>query len=239
MNSTKSNLREASDEEFMTDVAGIMTHLRSVGAPHRGGSEQDNLRLMDLALEIALEAQNRLKAQRRRICQLEEIAVTDEMTGLLNRRGFERRLRQEMSQAQRHEEEGLLIYIDLNNFKPINDTFGHLAGDEVLRQAASIIQRSVRETDVIGRLGGDEFAVLMPRTTHYNGMTRARQLKRDLNNAYASWEGEMIAFGASVGTYAYKGEENWETVLNHADASMYQDKTTKGSATLPQRALAR
>ncbi|OFX09651.1 MAG: hypothetical protein A2516_07575 [Alphaproteobacteria bacterium RIFOXYD12_FULL_60_8] len=238
MQKTNVDLRSSSDEDFLRDVEAVMAHLRSVGAKYFIGAIHEEEEVLDLALDIAEEARKRMHAQKQRISHLEELSVTDEMTGALNRRGFEARLREEVSRAARHGEEGLLIYVDLNRFKPINDTYGHAAGDEVLRHAATLITRAVRDTDVVGRLGGDEFAVLMPRTPHLHALARARELRSVLNSAYITWQGEAIALSASVGVSTYSGTETWEVVLSLADQDMYLEKScASGSiARLPHRA---
>ena len=144
---------------------------------------------------------------------------------MLNRRGFEQRLRQEMAAATRHGEGGVVIYIDLDGFKPINDTHGHAAGDAVLAHVAILIERNVRESDIVGRIGGDEFTVLMPHTLHVNGLARASQLRRRLNNSVVSWHGALIPVRASLGMRPYVPGDTWTDVLMEADKDMYRVKT--------------
>jgi diguanylate cyclase (GGDEF)-like protein len=142
--------------------------------------------LASLAHNLVQEIGHHLAKQDKRIAELENMATTDGLTKVLNRRGFEDRLTHELSVARRHGVGGVLIFVDLDEFKPVNDTYGHAAGDEVLVTVANLLRTQVRDTDYIGRLGGDEFAVLLPRSNKRNGVGRAEELDRKLNNAYAA-----------------------------------------------------
>ncbi|MGB0671551.1 MAG: GGDEF domain-containing protein, partial [Rhodospirillales bacterium] len=155
------------------------------------------------ALDAAQAAEAHLAEVTRRLAHLEKLAMTDELTTLLNRRGFQEELMRVLSNASRYGEHGILVYVDLDGFKPINDTYGHLAGDDVLKRVAQLLRENVRSTDYVARLGGDEFAVLLTRTDWDNGLMRAELLETLLNNAYTGWEGRMIPIRASFGIQAY------------------------------------
>src|SRR5436190_1716113 len=157
------------------------------------------VQIAQMAHALIDEISTHLKRQDRRIAELENLATTDALTRVLNRRGFEEVLTHELSVARRHGVGGVLLFVDLDEFKPINDTFGHAAGDEVLRTVANLLRAHIRDTDYIGRLGGDEFAILLPRSNKRNGLRRAEDLDRKLNNAYASWNDKQIAIKASCG----------------------------------------
>ena len=102
-----------------------------------------------------------LKTSRARITDLEARVDIDPLTDILNRRGFERELNRSIAYIKRYHAGGALILLDVDRLKPINDAFGHGAGDEVLKAVVAELQRQVRSSDVIGRLGGDEFALLL------------------------------------------------------------------------------
>lgn len=180
--------------------------------------------LASLAHNLVEEISNHLAKQDRRIAELENMATTDGLTRVLNRRGFEDRLAHELSVARRHGVGGVLIFVDLDEFKPINDTYGHAAGDEVLVTVANLLRGHIRDTDYIGRLGGDEFAVLLPRSNKRNGVRRAEDLDRKLNNAYAAWSGQNIPIKASCGVYMYSSKVEIKELLENADAAMYKIK---------------
>ncbi|MBI4184284.1 MAG: GGDEF domain-containing protein [Proteobacteria bacterium] len=156
--------------------------------------------------------------------------MTDELTGLLNRRAFESELRHAVAAARRYGEGGVLIYIDLDNFKPVNDRFGHAAGDHVLRQVARLLKASVRETDFVGRLGGDEFAVLLVRTSWEAGLAYAKRLERALNATYIPWSGATIKLKASFGAQRYGADDSERTLLHRADTAMYRAKRRRTNA---------
>jgi diguanylate cyclase (GGDEF)-like protein len=182
-----------------------------------------------LAQALIQEVTDHLKQQDRRIAELENLATTDGLTKVLNRRGFEERLSHELSIAKRHGVGGVLIFVDLDEFKPINDTHGHAAGDEVLTTVANLIRTQVRDTDYVGRLGGDEFAILLPRSNKRNGVRRAEELDRKINNAYASWGGNNIQIKASCGVHMYAADAELKPLLEAADAAMYAIKQERRS----------
>ncbi len=177
-----------------------------------------------LAHTLVEEISKHLKEQNKRIADLENLATTDALTRVLNKRGFEDCLVHELSVARRHGVGGVLIFVDLDEFKPVNDTYGHAAGDEVLRTVANLLRGHIRDTDYIGRLGGDEFAILLPRSNKRNGVRRAEDLDRKLNNAYASWDGKQIALKASCGVHMYAAQAEVGELLEAADAAMYKIK---------------
>ncbi len=119
--------------------------------------------------------------------------------------------------------------MDLDEFKPINDTYGHAAGDEVLKTVANLLQGHVRDTDYVARLGGDEFAILLPRSNKRNGVRRAEELDRKINNAYASWDGKQIKIKASCGVHMYASKAEVGELLEAADAAMYKIKQERKS----------
>ncbi len=177
-----------------------------------------------LANALVEEISSHLKEQNRRIADLESLATTDALTRVLNRRGFEDCLTHELSVARRHGVGGVLLFVDLDEFKPINDTFGHAAVDEVLRTVSNLLCGYIRDTDYIGRMGGDEFAILLPRSNKRNGLRRAEDLDRKLNNAYAAWDNGQIAIKASCGVHMYTSEAEVKELLEAADAAMYKIK---------------
>ncbi|MEO5375527.1 MAG: GGDEF domain-containing protein [Alphaproteobacteria bacterium] len=217
------DLLKASDAEIAATLRRAAADLSLIG---RAGLDMSVpwFDLVNSTIAIALEAHERLYSNTERLAQLERLSLTDELTGLMNRRGIEERLRHELAWSQRHGEGGVLIFLDLDGFKPINDTFGHEAGDEVLRQVAGLLRGNVRESDSVGRIGGDEFVVLMPRSPRHTGMARAGDLEHLINHAYATWNGVMIAMRASCGTQFFEPEDDWKQVLRQADADMYRKK---------------
>ena len=182
------------------------------------------------ALTAAIDAERRLAEQDKRVEVLERLARTDELTALLNRRGFHAELRRAVSAAGRYDERGVLIYVDLDGFKPINDTYGHAAGDEVLRRVADTLRDHIRDTDSVGRMGGDEFCVLLTRTSWKDGLAKAKDLERSLNNTFVGWRGRMIAVRASLGVHAYGSKDDSADLLDRVDDAMYATKRLRAGA---------
>lgn len=182
------------------------------------------------AMTAARQADRRLAEQHRRIAELERLAVTDGLTGLLNRRGFEDALGRTLAAALRHNERGVLIYIDLDGFKPVNDRFGHAAGDAVLQRLAGLLSDGTRASDVAARLGGDEFAVLLTRTDWQAGLERAEAFAGQVNGASLDWQGETIPLRASFGFQTFGPGDHAAELLAKADEAMYRTKQLRAAA---------
>lgn len=185
--------------------------------------------LAEMALSIADAAKERLHEQEKKLKALEKLAVTDELTGSLNRRGFKSRMEGILSDANRHGENGFLIYIDIDNFKDINDNYGHAAGDKALKKITEILKDNLRNSDVISRLGGDEFAILMPRCK-LEGEARIRQIQYTINNTNLVWGNHIIQMKASFGILEFTGEDDMEELMKAADMAMYSNKISRNEA---------
>ncbi|MGH8502040.1 MAG: two-component system response regulator [Gammaproteobacteria bacterium] len=157
--------------------------------------------------------------------QLAHQASHDDLTGLVNRREFERRLQRVLKTAREDGSEHALCYLDLDQFKIINDTCGHIAGDELLRRLADLLKKSVRQRDTLARLGGDEFGVLMEQCS----LAQARQVADDLRKLIErfrfTWDNAQFHVGASVGLVPITaGSEDISSVLSAADSACYVAK---------------
>jgi diguanylate cyclase (GGDEF)-like protein len=184
------------------------------------------------ALNAALSAEQLIRELHERIAQLEKLALTDELTGLLNRRGFERDLACAVAAARRYGEEGVIAFIDLDGFKEINDSLGHAAGDAALREVAALLAANTRLTDSVGRLGGDEFAILLKRTNWQNGIRRAHELHRLIDPAVVHFvDGRSIEVRSSLGLQPYHAgiDGDAAVLLARADAEMYEQKRLRGT----------
>ncbi len=156
----------------------------------------------------------------RRTKQLKQLSLTDELTGVNNKRAFTDHANREMSTAQSTKSELAILFIDINDFKLLNDTLGHQAGDDLLINVAQQLQTTAREDDVVCRIGGDEFCVLMPNTGHSAAIKLAERFA-DLMHEEAG-----VPVGASVGIAA-TGPSSFCTVeelLKASDESMYRAK---------------
>jgi diguanylate cyclase (GGDEF)-like protein len=192
--------------------------------------ETDRQRLIDWALSTVAQAEQRMAALQERIAYLEGLSITDELTGLLNRRGFLAELDRALAAARRSATPGVLMLCDLDGFKAINDSYGHNAGNAVLRQFAQLMAGKVRRADTLGRLGGDEFAVLLVGASLANGRRKAQALSQVVASTAFSAEGMQVRLGASFGLAAYVGEETADELMHHADLAMYGEKRRNAAA---------
>ncbi len=205
-------------------IADRMVASCQTGAENAGASTRD---LLERALIVAAEAQQQLTEQSQRISTLETLSYSDELTGLFNRRGFNEQLRHALAIARRLESTGVLTFIDLDNFKNINDDLGHQAGDEVLVHVANLLDENVRATDMAARLGGDEFAVILQHTTPRGGRRRAAMLEQLINGSTVDFEVAEIPVRASFGTIAFGADDEATNLIARADAEMYRRKRAK------------
>jgi len=176
-----------------------------------------------LAAEVArLEAE--LAAMRARIAELETHAESDPLTGVMNRRGFERELKRAAAYVRRYGGNAALVYLDLDGFKPVNDRHGHAAGDAVLKAVAQSLLGAVRASDTVARIGGDEFAVLLWNLSAADARTKADALERAIAATTVAWDGQALAVGATAGVVELSADLAVEGLVARADAAMYARK---------------
>jgi diguanylate cyclase (GGDEF)-like protein len=153
--------------------------------------------------------------------ELQDLAIHDPLTRVLNARAFSDRLTQELNRNRRYRHPVSLLYLDLDNFKSLNDSRGHQTGDTVLRLVADAMRLAVRETDIVGRMGGDEFAVLMPETDGALADTVARRLNEGIKTAFPA----APVVSASIGIVSFDDTTaTADDVLRRADQAMYEAK---------------
>jgi diguanylate cyclase (GGDEF)-like protein len=185
--------------------------------------------LFEQAIAAAAKVEERIAEQKARIAYLETLSQTDELTGLLNRRGFHEHLRRALANARRYGDSGVLVFCDVDDFKAVNDSYGHSVGDEVLQRLAETIKDNVRETDAVARLGGDEFAVLMTQTNWRNGYKRAQVLNRAINRQPIHIKRKAIAVQVSFGVEPFGPDDEEANLVARADMAMYCNKRKKAS----------
>ena len=186
-------------------------------------------RLLESAIKDAVDAQGALEKVGRELVRLRELSVTDDVTGALNRRGFRCALDRSLERARRHGEVGMLLLVDLDSFKQVNDTFGHTAGDLVPSSVATLLIKQCRKRDAGARLGGDEFAILLANTDVDNGTSKARSLGHALNSLVVPWQGKGIQVTASIGVESYNAQTDADQVMHKADIKMYRSKRSSPS----------
>lgn len=159
-----------------------------------------------------------------KISELEERADIDPLLDIFNRRGFERELKRSLAYVARYGTDAVLVYIDLDGFKAVNDRHGHSAGDAVLKAVARQLTEHVRASDVVARLGGDEFAVVMWNVGAGAAMVKARELEKLIEQASVPYGTERLSVGASAGIVPLRPELDPAQVLDAADRAMYARK---------------
>ena len=173
----------------------------------------------------------RLKAQlvktQARIEELQASADTDFLLDIPNRRGFERELQRAIAYIKRYRAGGALIVLDVDRLKPINDAFGHAAGDQVLKAIVSTLSGQVRSSDVIGRLGGDEFALLLWNLSETDARAKAASLEEEIDRLTFVFDGRTITAGASAGVAILDIHSEAGRALEAADLAMYVRKALR------------
>jgi len=174
------------------------------------------------AIEKAYDFEATLSDKRR----FEVLATTDPLTGCLNRRALEESLGQELDRARRYEFPVTVLMIDLDRFKSVNDTRGHLVGDAVLRQVGELLRREARSVDLVARYGGEEFVVVLPNTGSQGGLTFAERLRARIAGHDFSTGLEPLSLTVSIGvaTFPAAGGESVEALLAAADQALYRAK---------------
>jgi diguanylate cyclase (GGDEF)-like protein len=181
---------------------------------------------MRLAAEVERLAAE-LEASRARISDLENRIDVDPLTETLNRRGFERELKRSLAYVKRYGASATLIFLDLDEFKPVNDRHGHAAGDAVLKAIAASLLREVRTSDVVARIGGDEFVVLLWNVTDADAMAKAAALEDAVYATPVRWGASTMVVGASAGVAFVGPLDTPAEVLARADAAMYARKVER------------
>ncbi len=158
---------------------------------------------------------------------LEEIATQDALTGLYNRRSFDERMAEEISRSQRFSHSCSLLMMDIDHFKNVNDTFGHQAGDKVLKDMAVLIRGRARAQDFIARYGGEEMTAILPETSFDDALFFAEQLRELIDKFPFRLGGKKIPVTISIGVATYPGHGTEAAgIIGKADAALYEAKGT-------------
>jgi len=203
------------------------------GAPHLA-RQAKRLPPKPPRLLVANEAKSAIRRLRTelaralaRIDELQASADTDFLLDIPNRRGFERELHRSIAFIKRYHASGALIVLDVDRLKPVNDAFGHAAGDQVLKAIVTALSDQVRSSDVIGRLGGDEFALLLWNLTETDAKSKAALLEQAVDQLTFTFRGQTVTAGASAGMAILGPHTEAEKALEEADRAMYVRKAQR------------
>jgi diguanylate cyclase (GGDEF)-like protein len=189
----------------------------SSSGPSLAASEKSTVRRLRAELAQALT----------RIDELQAHADTDFLLDILNRRGFEREFNRSIAYIKRYHASGALIVLDVDRLKPINDAFGHAAGDQVLKAVVAELRRQVRSSDVIGRLGGDEFALLLWHLSETDAHAKAVALEQAIDRLRFVFRGHPVTAGISAGIALLGPHAEAGKALEEADRAMYVRKAQR------------
>jgi diguanylate cyclase (GGDEF)-like protein len=213
--------QESADSLFTTHPRALFTLLRRACAFLLDKEEEliGNLTRKNRELEQSLDFLRRTKEE---LDYQELLAQTDELTGLYNRRCLMDQLAKSMKRADESRCGLALVMVDLDNFKPINDSLGHAAGDEVLRRVSEIMRHGVRQSDLPCRLGGDEFAIVLPEVKNHIARKRARTILRQIERMPQVSADVVVT--VSMGGTMFQSGETAEELVARADALLYKAK---------------
>ncbi len=218
-------------EEDFKSIVGlpIMHNEVVIGVLNLAYNRRQKFSDADLRSLALLSDQAALAIENARLHQIvSEEAVTDALTGLPNRRDFELQLKKEVLRAKRYEHTFVLVMLDLNNFKWVNDTYGHPIGDKTLQMVGSFLKDNIRETDIVARLGGDEFGLILPETDKIDAIQRMDLLaEKIINHPFPWWKDnkEMYCLRLTVGIASFPEDaETAEKLILIADKDFYKAK---------------
>lgn len=175
-------------------------------------------------LEKIEDLSTELSKTKDHLTELEQLVDVDVLAPIPNRRAFMRRLSWAMRMHARYGDKVTILFFDINNFKMINDTYGHAAGDQAIRHFSALLRDCVRESDFIGRLGGDEFGVVLYHSDFANSEARGEIIREKLKSTPFVWNDKKIYMTSAFGTYEVKIGDDVEKAMAMADTAMYIDK---------------
>ena len=175
-------------------------------------------------LERVDDVSRELSRTKEHLAELERLVDVDCLAPIPNRRAFMRRLNWAITMHERYNHPSTILYFDLNNFKQLNDEYGHAAGDLAIRHIAQLLASTMRESDFVARIGGDEFAVIMYYADTEAAQKRGARISQKLENTPLIYNGEPITLSSSYGYYTLQNGDDPESALAAADMSMYIDK---------------
>ena len=158
--------------------------------------------------------------------KLEELAYTDPLTGLSNRRFFLEEMKRVLETARRYREPLSILMLDVDNFKRINDEYGHDVGDMILKQLAEVIRRSIRSSDIAARFGGEEFIVALPKTDERGALMVAERIRQEFKRSKVKVDGKEVGTTVSIGVASFEEGYDLDRLIKEADEALYEAKRT-------------
>jgi len=215
--------RDGDDHVWVEDLGstnGTLVNGAKLTAP-RALQDGDQIQVgVNMLLKFSLQDEAQARFQQ----ELYEAALRDPLTNAYNRRVFRERLEQDLSHALRHGEDLALLLFDLDHFKSVNDTYGHLAGDKVLVEFAELVLEGVRREDLFARYGGEEFAMACRSTTLVSAAGLAERIRAHVAEKQFTFDGQHIPVSVSIGVSSIRAGDTAETLIDRADKALYRAK---------------
>jgi len=219
----KSAIKASGSASSASKIRNIQDTSSVLGIPPEEMTPKVRSAIMALMSEVD-NMRKELELAHRKITELEKLADLDSMIAISNRRAFVREMTRMISYSQRYGINSSLIYLDLNDLKVINDTYGHAAGDAALIHMTNTIVKNLRDSDIVGRLGGDEFGIILPKASESAALVKAQSLIKIIEKNPLNWQGTDIHLHVAYGIYALLGTESADQALDKADQNMYIQK---------------
>jgi diguanylate cyclase (GGDEF)-like protein len=197
--------------------------LQMLGIPEAEMTPSVSLAVSAL-LEKLDDVNRELSRTKESLSEIERLVDVDCLAPIPNRRAFMRRLAWSITMHERYGHQSSILYFDINDFKQINDKFGHAAGDLAIRHVSQLLSAAMRESDFLARIGGDEFAVIMYYASEEAARKRGARIAEKLLKTPFNFNGKSIYVSAAYGCYAVRSGDDAESSLAAADMSMYVDK---------------
>jgi diguanylate cyclase len=213
------SLKQALEQRLDGLLGTVVEHQRQ-----REGREEEVARRLQALAQKVSEMEQEAQGFREHIEEQRQKALTDPLTGLANRAGWSERLELEVARWKRYGGDLLLAVLDIDHFKRINDGYGHLAGDKVLKIIAGELARRLRKTDFLARFGGEEFVLLIPSTPPEGGLQLLETLRDAIEACPFHFRGEPVTITLSAGLTAFATGENADSVFERADQALYRAK---------------
>lgn len=215
-------------------MAGGLRPVNTQGSGSIAGIPMHELtpRVRDAMLKLIAEVgdlRRELQDQRAHMSRLESEADRDVLLPCFNRRAFVREISRIVSFVERYGAPASLIYVDLDDFKAVNDRYGHGAGDMALQRACAVLGGNIRESDVLGRIGGDEFGVILAKATQAEAEAKADMLAELIKASPLVWENKAIPLTFTTGAYQFRPGESPAEILARADRAMYERKARRAA----------
>jgi len=187
----------------------------------------------DEIVNIILQGCSNALSRQVKIENLRDAAVIDPLTGCYNRREFENQLKRNIAGTLRHKNKLSVFMFDLDHFKRINDTYGHLAGDKVLQEVSFLVQKNMRTGDILARFGGEEFIVILPDTDKTKAMELADRLRIKISNKTIGYGDDTITVTASFGVAQLNRDADMGKIMQDADTMLYRAKLNGRNTVMP------